>query len=61
VDRHAPAEKEVVTRIYVNMGKAIAAYERYLIPGASRFDKRRRTDTCTQRQTPPRPFHVWLL
>lgn len=32
-------EKEVVTRIYVNIGKAIAAYERLLNPGASRFDQ----------------------
>lgn len=28
-----------VTQIYVNMGKSIAAYERHLIPGTSRFDK----------------------
>jgi cytochrome c peroxidase len=32
-------EKEAVTRIYVNMGKSIAAYERHLNPGASRFDQ----------------------
>jgi len=32
-------DQETVTRIYVNMGKSIAAYERHLIPGASRFDK----------------------
>lgn len=31
-------DQEAVTRIYVNMGKTIAAYERLLIPGASRFD-----------------------
>ena len=34
----APDEKEAVTRIYVNMGKSIAAYERQLNPGESRFD-----------------------
>jgi cytochrome c peroxidase len=34
-----PQDKETVTRIYVNMGKAIAAYERHLIPGKSRFDQ----------------------
>jgi cytochrome c peroxidase len=28
-------DKEAVTRIYVNMGKSIAAYERLLIPGES--------------------------
>lgn len=32
------ADQEAVTRIYVNMGKSIAAYERHLLPGASRFD-----------------------
>lgn len=32
-------EKEAVTRIYVNLGKAIAAYERLLNPGPSRFDQ----------------------
>ena len=35
----SPQEKEAVTRIYVNMGKSIAAYERFLIPGESRFDQ----------------------
>ena len=32
-------DRENVTRIYVNMGKAIAAYERHLLPGESRFDR----------------------
>ena len=32
-------EKEAVTQIYVNMGKSIAAYERLLNPGSSRFDQ----------------------
>jgi cytochrome c peroxidase len=32
-------DKEAVTRVYTNMGKAIAAYERHLNPGASRFDR----------------------
>jgi cytochrome c peroxidase len=31
--------QEAVTRVYVNMGKSIATYERHLIPGVSRFDK----------------------
>ena len=31
-------DREAVTRIYANMGKAIAAYERLIMPGASRFD-----------------------
>jgi cytochrome c peroxidase len=33
-----PEQQQAVTRIYVNMGKAIAAYERQLMPGPSRFD-----------------------
>ena len=32
------AERDAVMRVYVNMGKAIAAYERHLLPGPSRFD-----------------------
>jgi cytochrome c peroxidase len=32
-------DREAVTRIYVNMGKSIAAYARLLIPGESRFDQ----------------------
>ena len=32
-------DRENVTRIYANMGKAIAAYERKLMPGVSRFDQ----------------------
>jgi len=35
----SPEDREAVTFIYVNMGKAIAAYERLLIPGESRFDR----------------------
>ncbi len=34
-----PAKKEAVNRIYANMGKAIAAYVRTIVPGPSRFDK----------------------
>lgn len=32
-------DQEAVTRIYVNMGKSIAAYERHLNPGEARFDR----------------------
>lgn len=32
-------DREAVTRVYVDMGKAIAAYERLLTPGESRFDR----------------------
>lgn len=31
-------DREAVTRIYANMGKAIAAYERKIMPGSTRFD-----------------------
>lgn len=34
----SPDHREAVTRIFVNMGKAIAAYERRIMPGPSRFD-----------------------
>ena len=32
-------DRQAVTRIYVNLGKSIAAYERLLLPGESRFDQ----------------------
>lgn len=35
----APADREAVTRVFVNLGKAIAAYERTLLPKPSRFDR----------------------
>lgn len=34
-----PEDQEAVTRVFVNIGKAIAAYERLLVPGAARFDR----------------------
>lgn len=34
----SPGDQEAVTRVFVNTGKAIAAYERLLMPGAARFD-----------------------
>jgi cytochrome c peroxidase len=37
-DEMRPEDHEAVTRIYVNIGKAIAAYERRIVPGSSRFD-----------------------
>ena len=33
------ADQESITRVFVNIGKAIAAYERLLVPGPSRFDQ----------------------
>ncbi len=34
----APADREAVTRVYANLGKAIEAYERKIVPGSSPFD-----------------------
>jgi len=34
-----PARRDSVSRVYANIGKAIAAYERRLRPGAGRFDR----------------------
>lgn len=35
----SPAQQQAVDRAFANLGKAIAAYERTLMPGASRFDR----------------------
>lgn len=32
-------DQELVNKVFINIGKAIAAYERLLVPGESRFDK----------------------
>jgi cytochrome c peroxidase len=32
-------DRQAITRVYANMGKAIAAYERKLLPGPARFDR----------------------
>ncbi|MDE0062434.1 MAG: cytochrome-c peroxidase [Gammaproteobacteria bacterium] len=34
-----PEDRETVTAVFVNLGKAIAAYERLLLPGATDFDR----------------------
>jgi cytochrome c peroxidase len=34
----APGDRDLINRIFANLGKAIAAYERLLVPGPSRFD-----------------------
>ncbi len=38
-DTITPADQDAVTQVYVNMGKAIAAYERLILPAPSRFDQ----------------------
>jgi cytochrome c peroxidase len=35
----ASVDQDAVSRLYANMGKAIAAYERQIMPGPSRFDR----------------------
>lgn len=37
-DAMKAADRQIVSRIYSNIGKAIAAYERLILPGPSRFD-----------------------
>ena len=37
-DAMSAEDREAVNRIYANLGKAIAAYERKILPGESRFD-----------------------
>lgn len=37
-DAMTQADRDAVTQVYVNMGKAIAAYERLIMPAPSRFD-----------------------
>ena len=34
----APDDKQIISTIFVNIGKAIAAYERLIMPGVTRFD-----------------------
>jgi cytochrome c peroxidase len=38
-ERMSRAQQDAVTAVFVNVGKAIAAYERHIQPGASRFDR----------------------
>jgi cytochrome c peroxidase len=38
-DAMSAADRDAVTQVYVNIGKAIAAFERGLVPGPSRFDR----------------------
>jgi cytochrome c peroxidase len=35
----AAVDRQIVSRVYSNIGKAIAAYERLILPGPSRFDQ----------------------
>ena len=37
-DAMTQSDRDAVTQVYVNMGKAIAAYERLIMPAPSRFD-----------------------
>lgn len=44
-DGMTPADRDAVTRVVVNVGKALGAYERLLACGASRFDRFVQGDT----------------
>jgi cytochrome c peroxidase len=37
-DAMSASQRDAVTRVFANLGKAIGAYERLIMPGASRFD-----------------------
>jgi cytochrome c peroxidase len=37
-DALGPGERAAISRVYANLGKAVAAYERLLMPGPTRFD-----------------------
>jgi cytochrome c peroxidase len=37
-DQMTPRDRDAVSLVYANLGKAIAAYERKIMPGPSRFD-----------------------
>jgi cytochrome c peroxidase len=45
----APAQREHVSRVFANMGKAIAAYEKSLVYGESRFDRYARAVAANDR------------
>ena len=51
--RRIPAEaQEQISRVYANIGKAIAAYERRIEPGISRFDRYVDVELAGARHTP---------
>ncbi len=37
-DQMTPGDQEIATQIFINLGKSLAAYERLINPGSSRFD-----------------------
>lgn len=38
-DTMAPSDQSLINQVYANIGKAIAAYQRQILPGPSRFDR----------------------
>jgi cytochrome c peroxidase len=38
-EKMAPEDRDTVCRVFANMGKALAAYTRRIVPGPSRFDR----------------------
>ena len=54
--RIAPARQEEISRIYANIGKAIAAYERKIELAPSRFDRFVETELAGQPHSPENAF-----
>jgi di-heme cytochrome c peroxidase len=52
-ERIAPARREDVSRVYANIGKAIAAYERRIDYAPSRFDRYVDAELAGKPHTPP--------
>jgi cytochrome c peroxidase len=59
-DSMSPADQDVITRVVVNMGKAIAAYERLLACGQSRFDRWMRGDKSALSASEQRGAQVFV-
>ena len=47
-----PADREAIDRAFANLGKALAAYQRRLVPGPGRFDRYVRSLTASPEQIP---------
>ena len=56
----APADQDLVTRVIVNAGKAVAAYERRLTCGQGRFDAWAHGDSAALTAAEQRGFQVFV-
>ena len=57
-DRIAPARRDDISRVYANIGKAIAAYERTIAYGPSRFDRYIDAELAGRAHTPEDAFNA---